>query len=329
MKNTASNTLGRRTVLSLLAVPAMAGRATAQPAWPDRPVRALVPFAPGGPADVVARLLADTVAAELGQPLVIENRAGAGGNLGAQAAAQAPRDGLTLLVTAAGPIVINPALYPNPGYDPVRDFTPISRLATGPLLLVCNPRLPYRSVADLIADAKRRPGQINFSTGGNGTVPHLATELFLRQAGIEMTHVPFRATPQATQAVMSGDAAIFFDSPTSMSLVRDGRLRALAVTATQRFALTPDVPSMPEAGGPDVSVEAWYAVLAPAGVPAERIARVGAAFAAATRRPEVVERFASMGFTPVSEASATFAAAIRKESTRWRDVIRSAGVRIE
>lgn len=325
--------LTRRAALGLLAAPALAGRALAQTLaqshWPDRPVRAVVPFAPGGPADVVARLLADPVAAALGQPLVIENRAGAGGNIGMQAAAQAPRDGLTLLVTAAGPIVINPALYPNPGYDPVRDFTPVSRLATGPLLVVCNPRLPYRNVGDVIADARRRPGEINFATGGNGTVPHLATELFMRQAGIRMTHVPFRATPQATQAVMAGDAAVFFDSPTSLSLARDGRLRALAVTALKRFSLTPGVPSMPESGGPNTAVEAWYAVLAPAGVPADRVARIGAAFTAAARRPDVVERFASLGFTPVNEEPARFAALIAEESARWREVVRSAAIRIE
>lgn len=321
--------LSRRAALGLLAAPALIRPASAQAAWPDRPIRAVVPFAPGGPGDVVARLMADPVAAELGQPLVIDNRAGAGGNLGAQAAAQAPRDGLTLLVTPAGPIVINQWLYPNPGYDPSRDFTPISRLAAGPLLIVCNPRLPYRNVADLIADARRRPGEINFATGGNGTVPHLATELFLRRAGIQMTHVPFRATPQATQAVMTGDAAIFFDSPTSMAQVREGRLRALAVTSTERFPLLPDVPSLPEAGGPDSAVEAWYAVLAPTGVPTERVVRIGAAFAAATRRPQVVERLAAMGFRPVNEEPQQFAALIQEESARWHDLVRSAGLRVE
>lgn len=329
MRQPALNDLKRRTALSLFALPTMVRRASAQPAWPDRSIRAVVPFAPGGPADVVARLFADPVAAALGQALVIDNRAGAGGNLGAQAVAQAPRDGLTVLITAASPIVINQWLYPNPGYDPARDFTPILRLATGPLLIVCNPGLPYRSIADLITDARRRPGAINFSTGGNGTVPHLATELFMRLANIEMTHVPFRATPQATQAVMSGDAAVFFDSPTSMSLVRDGRLRALAVTATQRFPLTPDVPSLPEAGGPDMSVEAWYAALVPAGVPAERVDRLGAAFAGAVRRPEVVERLAALGFAPAREEPADFAAFIQEEAARWRDVVRGAAVRIE
>lgn len=260
---------------------------------------------------------------------MIENRAGVGGNMGMQAAVQAPRDELTLVVTPAGPIVINPAFYPHPGYDLFKDFTPISRLASAPLLVVCNPRLPYRDIDDLVADARRRPREINFATGGNVAIPHLATELFMHQAGIRMTHVPFRATPQATQAVMTGDAVVFFDSPTSMSFVRDGRLRALAVTAPQQFSLTPEVPSMPEAGCPDTNVDAWYAAFTPTGVPADRVARIRTAFTTAARRPEVVERFASVGFMPAGKEPERFAAIIQEKSARWREVVQTAGLQID
>ncbi|WP_217648836.1 Bug family tripartite tricarboxylate transporter substrate binding protein [Falsiroseomonas stagni] len=305
------------------------GIARAQGNWPDRPIRVVVPFGAGGPTDVVARLLAEPVGAALGQPLVIENRAGAGGNLGSRIVAQAAPDGYTLALNASSPLVINQFLYRDLGYDPATAFAPISMLTTGPLLVVTNPRLPFATIADLVAEAKRRPGALNYATAGNGTVPHLATEMFLREAGIQMTNVTYRQTPDATQSVMRGDTAVFFDSPQSIQHVRAGLLKALAVTTPRRFGAFPEVPTMAESGGPAISVEAWYGLLAPAGTPAPIIARLHDVFATAIKRPEVASRIATLGFETVGNTPAEFARFLAAEPPKWRDVIRAADVRLE
>jgi tripartite-type tricarboxylate transporter receptor subunit TctC len=261
--------------------------------------------------------------------VVIENRAGAGGNIGSRAVAQAAPDGHTLVLNASGPLVINPFLYRDMGFDPATAFAPITVLTTGPLLVVCDPRAPFQSIGDLIAAARARPGELNYATAGNGTVPHLATELFLRAAGVRMTHVTYRQTPDATQSVMRGDTAVFFDSPASIRHVRAGTLRALAVTTPRRFAAFPEIPTVRESGGPDISVEAWYGLLAPAGTPAPAIARLHAAFTGALRRPEVVARIAALGFEPVGNGPEEMAAFMRSEAAKWRGVIEAAQIRIE
>jgi len=316
----------RRSLLAALTLPAVARAQT----WsPERPVRVIVPFGAGGPTDVVARLLAEPAGAALGQPVVIENRVGAGGNLGSRAVAQAAPDGHTLVLNASGPLVINPFLYRDMGFDPATAFAPIAVLTTGPLLVVGNPGQPYRSIGDLIAAARARPGELNYATAGNGTVPHLATELFLRAAGVRMTNVTYRQTPDATQSVMRGDTAVFFDSPASISHVRAGTLRALAVTTPRRFGAFPEIPTMEESGGPAISVEAWYGLLAPAGTPAAALARLHAAFTGALRRPDVVARIAALGFEPVGNQPEEFAAFMRSEAAKWKGVIEGAQIRIE
>jgi tripartite-type tricarboxylate transporter receptor subunit TctC len=316
----------RRSLLVTLALPAIA---RAQSWSPDRPIRVIVPFGAGGPTDVVARLLAEPVGAALGQPLVIENRAGAGGNLGTRAAAQAAPDGHTLVLNASGPLVINQFLYRDMGYDPATAFAPITVLTTGPLLVIANPAQPYRSMADLIAAARARPGELNYATAGNGTVPHLATELFLRAAGVRMTNVTYRQTPDATQSVMRGDTVVFFDSPQSIQHVRAGTLRALAVTTPRRFAAFPEIPTVAESGGPEIAAEAWYGLLAPAGTPPAAVQRLHAAFTAALRRPEVTQRIATLGFEAVGNTPDEFAAFMRTEAAKWRGVIEAAQIRIE
>jgi tripartite-type tricarboxylate transporter receptor subunit TctC len=317
----------RRTLIAAgLALPAVA---RAQSWAPERPIRVVVPFGAGGPTDVVARLLAEPVGAALGQPLVIENRAGAGGNLGTRAVAQATPDGHTLVLNASSPMVINQFLYRDLGYDPATAFAPVTMLTTGPLLVVVNPRSPYVTMGELIAEARRRPGALNYATAGNGTVPHLATELLMRQAGIQMTNVTYRQTPDATQSVMRGDTSVFFDSPQSIQHVRAGTLRAIAVTTPRRFAAFPEVPTVAESGGPDISVEAWYGLLAPAGTPAPAIARLHEVFAAALRRPEVSSRITTLGFEPVGNSPAEFARFMAAEAPKWREVIAGAGIRIE
>jgi tripartite-type tricarboxylate transporter receptor subunit TctC len=316
---------------TLLAAPlaALAAPAFAQSWAPERPIRVIVPFGAGGPTDVVARLLAEPVGAALGQPLVIENRVGAGGNLGTRAVVQAPADGHTLVLNAASPLVINQWLYRDIGYDPATALAPITMLTTGPLLVIANPRLGFRTMGDLIEAARRRPGELNYATAGNGTVPHLATELFQRAAGIRLTNVTYRQTPDATQSVMRGDTAVFFDAPTSMQHVRAGSVTALAVTTPARFAPFPEVPTVKESGGPDISVEAWYGLLAPAGTPQPALARLHAVFGEALRRPEVQARIATLGFEAVGNSSAEFTRFLAAEAAKWRDVIQAAQIRVE
>lgn len=319
--------------LPLIAVPrlALAQGSTVPANWPERPVSLVVPFTPGGSTDIAARIIAERLAPRLGPNarLVIENRAGAGGNLGSRIVAQAAPDGYTLALNASSPLVINQFLYRDLGYDPATAFAPISILTTGPLLVVTNPRLPFATIGDLVAEAKRRPGALNYASAGNGTVPHLATEMFLREAGIQMTNVTYRQTPDATQSVMRGDTAVFFDSPQSIQHVRAGLLKALAVTTPRRFGAFPEVPTMAESGGPAISVEAWYGLLAPAGTPAPIIARLHDVFATALKRPEVAGRIATLGFETVGNTPADFARFLAAEPPKWRDVIRAADVRLE
>ncbi|WP_170985258.1 tripartite tricarboxylate transporter substrate binding protein [Roseomonas sp. AR75] len=322
--------LRRRALLAAtLAAPAVVPGARAQGNWPERPVKVMVPFGAGGPTDIVARVLAEPVAAALGQPVVIENRAGAGGNIGTRAVTQSAPDGYTLVLNAASPLVINQWLYRDMGFDPAKDLAPISRLTTGPLLVIANKELGFRTIGDLIAAAKARPGALNYATAGNGTVPHLATELFLRAAGIQMTNVTYRQTPDATQSVMRGDTAVFFDSPASMQHVRAGNVVALAVTTPARFPAFPEVPTVKESGGPDISVEAWYGLLAPAGTPQPVIDRLHGVFVAALARPEARQRITTLGFAPVGDTPAEFARFMAAEAAKWRGVIEAAQIKVQ
>jgi tripartite-type tricarboxylate transporter receptor subunit TctC len=317
----------RRSLIAAgLALPSLA---RAQSWAPTRPIRVIVPFGAGGPTDVVARLLAEPVGAALGQPLVIENRVGAAGSLGSRVVAQAAPDGHTLALNAASPLVINQWLYRDLGYDPATAFAPISMLTTGPLLVIANPRLGFRSMGDVIAAARARPGALNYASAGNGTVPHLATELFMRAAGVQLTNVTYRQTPDATQSVMRGDTAVFFDSPASIQHVRAGSVVALAVTTPRRFAPFPEIPTVAESGGPDISAEAWYGLLAPAGTPQPAIARLGAAFNEALRRPEVASRITTLGFEAVGNTPEEFMRFIAGEAVKWRDVVQAAQIRVE
>ena len=232
------------------------------------------------------------------------------------------------MLNAASPLVINQFLYRDLGYDPAA-LTPITLLTSGPLLVVGNPRSEIRSMGDLVAEARRRPGALNYATAGNGTVPHLATELFMRRAGVRLTNVTYRQTPDATQSVMRGDTAVFFDAPQSMQQVRAGNLRALAVTTPRRFAAFPDVPTVAESGGPDISVEAWYGLLAPPAMPQPVVSRLHAVFTEALRRPEVTARIAGLGFEPVGNAPAEFSRFLTAEAPKWREVIEAADIKIE
>lgn len=295
-------------------------------AWPAKPVRMVVPFAPGGTTDVVARMLGQRLAEVWGQPVVIENRAGAGGNVGADLVAKSPADGHTLLM-ASGSITINPNLYPRMPFDTKRDLVPISNVAAGPMLVVVGQKSPLRSVKDLISAAKAKPGSLNYGSAGVGSQTHLAAENLADAAGIEMQHVPYKGEAPAYTDVISGQTQLIVGNfATAAALLGPERLRALAVTGKQRSPLLPEVPTMAEAAVPGFSVTSWQGLLAPAGTPEPIVRRLHAEFVKVLRMPDVADKLAQGGSDPVASTPEEFAAFIRAENERWIRVARTAGV---
>jgi tripartite-type tricarboxylate transporter receptor subunit TctC len=310
--------------LALTAAPF--GAARAQPAsWPDRPLRIVVPFPPGGAIDAMARLLAPRLSDALGQPAVVENRAGAGGTIGTAAAAQST-DGHTLLMVSIAHAV-NPALYPRLPYDSAADFTPVAPVAVVPNLLAVPAARPWRTPADLAEAARRRPGELTYGSAGSGTSIHLAGALFCALAKVEMTHVPYRGSGPAVADLVSGRLDAMFDSVTSAAPhIASGRLRALAVTTGRRVAAFPELPAMAEAGVPGYVVDPWFAMLAPRSFPAEARERVGGIVGRALQDPSVRERFAAIGAEPMEGDSASLEQFVADETSKWGELIRRLGI---
>ena len=299
-----------------------------QDAWPSKPMRMILPFPPGGGTDILGRLIADRLSASLGQPVVTENRGGAGGNVGAEAAAKSAPDGYTLVLVAPS-LAISPTLYSRLNYDPVKDLAPISLVATVPNVMITQPSLPG-DLKEFIALAKAKPGALNFGSGGAGTSNHLAGELFNLVAGTKLVHIPYKGVNLAMQDVLSGNVhLVFIGIPAAAPHIKAGRLRALAVVAPHRSPALPEVPTAAEAGLPDFEVTTWYGILAPAGTPRNVITRVNGELVKIMHAPELKEKLAATGTDPLTSTPEEFAAYIKREITKWGEVIRKAGIKAD
>jgi tripartite-type tricarboxylate transporter receptor subunit TctC len=303
--------------------------ARAQEVWPSRPVRVVVPFAAGGSTDILARLLATRLADRLGQQMVVENKPGGGTNIAADYVVKSRPDGYTLLFGAAA-MATNPSLLPSMPYDLFRDLVPIILVGRTPLVLTVHPELPARTLAELLALVRARPDGMNYATGGNGTIPHLATEWLRSLANVKLTHVPYRGQATAMPDVLSGRVPVILESiPPLLPVIREGALRALAVAEPERLAVLPDVPTIAESGFPGFSAAAWNAVWAPVGTPAAILARVNRESNAILRDPAVVARFAELGARPVGGTPEEMDRFLRDEVARWREVVRNSGAKAD
>ena len=288
-----------------------------------------MPAAPGGPTDVVGRVLWQKVGDVLGQPFVLDNRAGAGGNIGGETVAKAAPDGYTLLMAAAGPIVINQSLYAKMPYDSVKEFLPISLVATSPVVLTTGIDSGVKSISELIALVKSKPGEFSYSSPSVGTLPHLTTELLKRAAGLDIQHVPFKGAPPSQAAVMRGDVLFGFDTPYVMPLARAGKIRALAVSTAARSALAPELPTLIESGFPGLETTAWYGIYAPVGTPRAIVLRLNAELVRALADPTVRERLMQLGFEPVGSTPEQLAAHISAEIPKWANAVKLSGAKAD
>jgi tripartite-type tricarboxylate transporter receptor subunit TctC len=322
-----SRNLRRFTVLAccaLVALPLFAQD------YPRRPVRLIVPFPPGGGNDTVARAVAQELAKSLGQPFVVENKPGAGGAIGAELAARAPADGYTLFLGGVGSHVVNPSLHAKLSYDPVRDFAPVTLIASAPSVLVVNPSLQAANVAEFTALAKANPGKLNYASNGNGSSAQLAAVLYESMAGVRMVHVPYKGVAAALVDVMSGEVQLMFGTLVAIiPHIRAGRLRALAVTGKRRSPLLPDVPTLAESGLPGYEAGSWYGILAPAGTPRAIVARLNEEINNAIRQPEVRGRLAAEGAEVLGGAPDDFAVHIAAELSRVKKLVRDGGLKVE
>jgi tripartite-type tricarboxylate transporter receptor subunit TctC len=299
-------------------------------AWPTKSITMIVPFPPGGLADVVARPVADAMSRALGQPVVVENRGGAGGGIGLATAAKAAPDGYTVVMGALSTHAVNPTLYQKMPYDAVKDFAPITMVAITPNVLVVSASSPYRSVQDLAAAAKANPGKLAFGSGSIGSAGHLAGELFKIKTGTDITHVPYKGAAPATQALLAGDIAFIFDNLASaMAQVKAGKERALAVTTAKRSPLAPDVPTMAEAGVPGFDISTWFGLLAPAGTPPDVIAKWNGAVVKILESPDMKARLTAQGAEPAPMTPTQFATFIAAEVTKYAAIIKASGAKVD
>jgi len=314
---------------ALLAGLVLASGAAMAQTYPSKPIRWIIPFPPGGAMDVMARALAPKMAESLGQPVITENRPGAGGNIGSEVVAKAPPDGHTILIVSIGQAV-NPSLYPKMPFDPIKDFAPVSLVAIVPNVLVVNPSVKASSIPELIALAKAQPGKLTYASAGNGTSIHLAGELFTSMAGVDLVHVPYKGSGPAVTDLLGGQVDLMFDSITSAKPhIQAGKLRALGVTSARRSQALPNVPTIAEAGLKGYDVSPWFAVFVPAKTPKPIVERLHGEITKALKLPDIQERFAAIGAEPVGSTPEQLAAHLKRETDRWSAIIRERNIKAD
>jgi tripartite-type tricarboxylate transporter receptor subunit TctC len=316
-------------VLTSVAV-APAAQAAAPANYPDRPIRLILPVPAGGTADVTIRILAPQIANALGYQLVIDNRGGAGGIIGAEMAAKALSDGYTLMMSSSGPLTILPHLQKKMPYAPLTDFTPVTLISSGPFFLITQPNAPYRNIKDFIAMAKAEPGKINYASAGNGSPNHLASELFRSMAGIDLIHVPYKGAPQAVTDVLAGHVAVTYSSLLPIiQHIKSGRARAIGSSGSKRSPQLPDVPTIAESGVPGYEYVSWFGLVAPAGTPREIIRKLNSVFVQAVQSPESRSQFESQGSEAIGNSPEEFGKMIRFEYDRNAKVVKTSGMKID
>ncbi len=298
-------------------------------AWPAKPIRWVVPYGPGS-TDILARVIAPKVGLALGQQIVVENRPGAGGSVGSEQVARGPADGYTLLLGTAASHAVNPALYSKVGYDAVRDFAPVINLASIPNVVIVNPQMPWKTIPDLVAAAKASPGTITYSSNGSGTSQHMSAALFEMLTGAKLVHVPYKGSSEGVVAVTRGDVNVMFaNMPPSLPLIRDGRVRPIAVTTAQRLAAFPDLPTVAETGVPGYEVSTWFALFAVAATPEAIVQRLNREFAAALADPDIREKLGAQGYTINGGSPQDLGNLVRTELVKWAKVVKESGAKVD
>ncbi len=320
----------RRTVLQAIAAASLGAAllpaAFAAEAFPNKPITLIVPFVAGGTTDILARIVGQSLGEELGQPVIIDNRAGAGGNIGGQFAARAPADGYTIFMGTVGTHAINEWLYKKMPFNPNKDFVPLTRVANVPNLLVANPAQPFKNVKELISYAQAHPGQVNFGSSGSGSSIHLSGELFKMMAKVDMIHIPYKGSAPAVTDLLGNQIAIMFDNmPSAIQHVRSGKLRPLAVTTAKRSPELPDVPTVAEAGVPGYEATSWFGLFAPTKTPADVQAKLHAAIIKVLQKPDVIKKIGDQGGEVVTESQAEFGKFIAAENEKWKQVVKTSG----
>lgn len=319
---------GLQALVLLLA--AVAGAGTWAQDYPNRAVKLIVPFPPGGGTDILARPIAQKLSELWGQPVVVDNRGGAGGNLGTKLAAEAPPDGYTLILGVQGTHAVNQSLYSNPGFDATRDFAAITQIANTPNILVVHPSVPATSVGQLIALARQKPGGLNYATPGNGTPSHLATEMFKTMADVNLVHVPYKGSGPALTDMLGGQTQLWIaNAPVVLPHIKTGKLRALATTSAKRPAIAPDVPTLAEAGLKDYEADTWYGLFAPARTPPAVLDRIHADIVKVLNLPEIRETFAAQGAEIVANSQAEFTRKVREDVAKWRKVVQQLQLKVD
>ena len=316
-------------IVSVLGIACSTG-ALAQPAYPSKAIRMVVPFPPGGTTDILARVAGQKITEATGQQVIIDNRPGAGGNIGTEIVAKSAPDGYMLLAAPGSTLTINPSLFSKLSFDPLKDFAPVTIIAAVPNLLVVHPSLPVKSVKELIAFAKSRPGQLNYASTGAGQSTHLTMELFKLTAGVEMTHIPYKGSSPALFDLLAGQVPLMFDNmPSSLPYVQAGRLRALAVSTLKRSPVLPSLVTVAESGLPGFEVTVWFGVLASAGTPRDIVTRLNAIIVKALTSPDTRERLAGQGAQPIGNTPEEFTAQMQRDLVKWAKVVKSAGIKLD